>query len=144
VAAKSAPRDLPQRLIGPLCSGKIHVIRLIVDALGIAAGINEYSRLTISVVNPTFEPQRLAFRLDGARLATDGTQWVLIAADGMAYNESGKPPVVRFVESHVTGVLDALEVPPASATIFRIAVRRSYFDDPRDPPPDLEDTHPAE
>ena len=79
--------------------------------------------LTISVVNPTFERQRLAFRIDGARLASDGTMWVLSAADDMAYNEPGLPPVVRFVESRVTGAREALEVAPASATIFRMAVR---------------------
>ena len=86
-----------------------------------AAWTADRTALTISVVNPTFEPQRLVFRLDGARLATDGTKWVLTAADDMAYNEPGKPPVVRFTESRVTGVQDALQVAPASATIFRIA-----------------------
>ncbi len=88
-----------------------------------AAWTADKSALTISVVNPTFEPQRLAFRLDGARLASEGTKWVLTAPDDMAYNEPGKPPVVRFTESRVTGVQDAFEVPPASATIFRISVR---------------------
>lgn len=88
-----------------------------------AAWTTDKSALTISVVNPTFQSQRLVFRLDGARLATDGTKWVLTAADDMAYNEPGKPPVVRFVESRVTGFAEALEVPPASATIFRIVVR---------------------
>lgn len=80
--------------------------------------------LTISIVNPTFAPQRLAFRLDGAPLASTGTKWVLTAADDMAYNEPGQPPVVRFTESPVTGVQDVLEVAPASATIFRIVARR--------------------
>jgi alpha-N-arabinofuranosidase len=88
-----------------------------------AAWTADRTALTISVVNPTFEPQRLSFRIDGARLASDGTKWVLTAADDMAFNEPGKTPVVRFVESRVTGVQDALELAPASATIFRIAVR---------------------
>lgn len=82
------------------------------------------SALTISVVNPTFAPQRLAFRLDGAQLTSTGTKWVLTAADDMAYNEPGQPPVVRFTESPVTGVQDVLEVAPTSATIFRIVARR--------------------
>jgi len=78
--------------------------------------------LTISVVNPTFETQRLAFRVEGARLAAQGTAWVLTAEDDMAYNEPGKAPAVRFVEQRVTGVPTALDVAPASATIFRIPV----------------------
>ncbi len=88
-----------------------------------AAWTADRSALTISVVNPTFEPQRLAFRVDGARLRSDGLRWVLTAADDMAYNDPGKTPAVRFTESRVTGVQDALELPPASATIVRLAVR---------------------
>jgi hypothetical protein len=57
----------------------------------------------------------------GARLASQGTSWVLTAEDDMAYNEPGKSPAVRFVEKRVTGVQDTLEIAPASATIFRIA-----------------------
>jgi alpha-N-arabinofuranosidase len=79
--------------------------------------------LTISVVNPTFETQRLALRVEGARLAPSGTAWVLTAPDDMAYNEPGQAPAVRFAETRVTGVQETLEVAPASATIFRIAVR---------------------
>ena len=57
-----------------------------------------------------------------ARLAAQGTAWVLTAEDDMAYNEPGKAPAVRFVEQRVTGVPAALDVAPASATIFRIPV----------------------
>ena len=88
-----------------------------------AAWTADRSALTISVVNPTFERQRLVFRVEGARLASQGTAWVLTAENDMAYNEPGKTPAVRFVEQRVTGVLDALELAPASATIFRIPVR---------------------
>lgn len=88
-----------------------------------AAWTPDRTALTISVVNPTYETQRLVFRVDGARLASEGTAWVLTAEDDMAFNEPGKPPAVRFVERRVTGVQEAVEVGPASATIFRIAVR---------------------
>jgi alpha-N-arabinofuranosidase len=79
--------------------------------------------LTISVINPTYETQRLAFRVEGVRLASDGTAWVLTAPDDMAYNEPGKPSAVRFAEKRVTGLQETLELAPASATIFRIAAR---------------------
>jgi len=88
-----------------------------------AAWTADRTALTISVVNPTFETQRLAFRVEGARLASEGTAWVLTAGDDMAYNEPGKTPAVRFTERRVTGLQETLELAPASATIFRIAVR---------------------
>lgn len=78
--------------------------------------------LTISVINPTYEAQRLEFSVVGARLAAQGTSWVLTAPDDMAYNEPGKRPLVKFTETAVSGVRDALEVAPVSATIFRIPV----------------------
>ena len=59
----------------------------------------------------------------GTRLASDGTKWVLTAADDMSYNEPGKVPAGRFTESRATGVRDALELAPASVTIFRSSVR---------------------
>jgi alpha-L-arabinofuranosidase len=88
-----------------------------------AAWTADRTALTISVVNPTYETQRLVFRIEGAQLASQGTSWVLTAADDMAFNEPGKAPVVRFAERRVTNVQESLELAPASATIFRIAVR---------------------
>lgn len=79
--------------------------------------------LTISVVNPTYETQRLEFKVEGARLSSQATAWVLTADDDMAYNEPGKEPAVRFVEKRVSGAREALEVAPMSATIFRISVQ---------------------
>jgi alpha-N-arabinofuranosidase len=94
------------------------------EPLDVAAGWTaDRTALTISVVNPTYETQRLVFRVEGAQLASQGTSWVLTAGDDMAYNEPGKAPAVRFTERRVTGVQETLELAPASATIFRIAVR---------------------
>jgi alpha-N-arabinofuranosidase len=88
-----------------------------------AAWTRDRKALTISVVNPTFEPQRLAFRVVGARVATEGKAWVLTAADDMAYNDPGRPPAVTFRETTQRRAADSLEVAPASATILQIAVQ---------------------
>jgi len=79
--------------------------------------------LTISVINPTWETQRLSFRLSGAQLAAQGRSWVLTGPDDMAYNDPGKEPPVRFVEKAVSGIRDALEVGPVTATIFEFPVK---------------------
>lgn len=78
--------------------------------------------LTISVINPTYETHRLEFSVVGARLASQGTSWVLTAPDDMAYNDPGKEPIVKFTEKLVRSVREALQVAPVSATIFRIPV----------------------
>lgn len=79
--------------------------------------------LTISIINPTFETQRLAFALAGASLASQGKAWVLTGPDDMAYNDPGKDPVVKFTEMAVNNIRNALEVAPATATIFEIPVK---------------------
>jgi len=79
--------------------------------------------LTISVINPTYDTYELEFKIQGARLASNGKSWTLSAPDDMDYNEPGKPPVVKFTEHTVNGVENSLRMTPASATIFRIPVR---------------------
>ncbi len=79
--------------------------------------------LTISVINPTYETQRLAFRLIGTQLGGQGKSWVLTGPDDMAYNDPGKEPAVKFAEKTLSGVRDSLEVVPVSATIFELPVR---------------------
>jgi alpha-N-arabinofuranosidase len=79
--------------------------------------------LTISVINPTYESFELSFKVEGARLASRGTTWILSAPDDMDYNEPGKEPLVKFTEHALTSIGDSLKVAPASATNFRIPVR---------------------
>jgi len=79
--------------------------------------------LTISVINPTYDAQRLGIKVVGAELASQGRSWVLTGPDEMAYNDPGKDPVVKFTEKALGGIRDTLEVAPASATIFEIPVK---------------------
>ncbi len=88
-----------------------------------AAWTPDRKAITISVINPTFETQRLAVRIAGAMHASQGRSWVLSGPDDMAYNDPGKPPVVTFTEKPVTNFTDTLEVAPVTATIFEIAVK---------------------
>jgi len=89
-----------------------------------AAWTKDRKILTISVVNPTWETQRLGFKIVGAQPASaQASAWVLSGSDEMAYNEPGKPPAVKFDEKTVGGLGDTLEVAPATATIFQIKVK---------------------
>ena len=89
-----------------------------------AAWLKDRKTLAISVVNPTWETQRMTLKLVGAQPASGtGKAWVLAGPDDMAYNDPGKDPVVKFTERAVGGLADALEVAPVSATIFHIRVK---------------------
>jgi alpha-L-arabinofuranosidase len=78
-----------------------------------AAWTTDRSALTISVVNPTYQTQRLAFKVEGTRLATSATAWVLTAPDDMAYNEPGRPPAVRVADARAVSATEFLEAAPA-------------------------------
>ena len=89
-----------------------------------AAWTMDRKTLAISVVNPTWESQKLRFKLVGARLdSPQARAWVLSGPDDMAFNDPGKPPAVKFDEKTVSGVADTLEVAPVSATIFQIRMK---------------------
>ncbi len=79
--------------------------------------------LTISIINPTYQAQRLSFKILGAQLQSRGRSWVLTGPDDMAYNDPGKDPIVRFTEQPVSGITDTLEVAPVTATIFEIPIK---------------------
>lgn len=79
--------------------------------------------LTISVINPTYQTQRLAFKVAGAQLQPRGRSWILTGPDDMAYNDPGKDPIVKFTEHPVSGITDTLEVAPVTATIFEIPIK---------------------
>jgi len=75
------------------------------------------------VINPTYETERLAFTVEGAKLDSQGESWVLTGPDDMAFNDPGKDPVVKFTRIPVPVVGNSLEVQPVSATIFVMRVR---------------------
>jgi len=79
--------------------------------------------LTISIVNPTYETQRLTLHVVGAHLDSNGRSWVLSGPDDMSYNDPGKDPVVKFIEKPVSNIGNTLEVAPVTATIFEIKVK---------------------
>ena len=79
--------------------------------------------LTISVINPTYETQHLAFSVAGAKLASRGESWVLTGPDDMAFNDPGEEPRVKFTQNTISHIGDSLQIAPVSATIFVIKVR---------------------
>ncbi len=89
-----------------------------------AAWTKDRKTLAISVVNPTWDVQKLRFKLVGAQpSSTQASAWVLSGPDDMACNDPGKPPVVKFDQKTISGVADSLEVAPVTATIFQIKVK---------------------
>jgi alpha-N-arabinofuranosidase len=85
-----------------------------------AAWTEDHKALTIAIVNPTEQEQKLTMDLRGTRLTRDGKLWLIAHSNPMAYNEPGKKPEVVIVEKSLTGVSNKLNVPPLSISLYKL------------------------
>jgi alpha-N-arabinofuranosidase len=88
-----------------------------------AAWRDDKSALTLAIVNPTAEPQVLALQLKGAAFAPSATLRRIAGKDPMAYNEPGKPAVVKIAETTNVPVGERLTLPPMSISIYELRAR---------------------
>jgi alpha-L-arabinofuranosidase len=93
------------------------------EVLAQAAFTEDRKALTISVVNPTMNPQEIALDLKGTSLTGKGTRWQIVGSDPYAYNDPAKPDAVKIVEKAVEGVTDKLSVEPFSVTLLSLPVK---------------------
>jgi alpha-N-arabinofuranosidase len=79
--------------------------------------------LTVAIVNPTEEEQRIDVTIKGVALQPGGKLWRIAAAELNPRNQPGKPPVVDIVESAVTQAPAGLAIPKLSISVFEWPVR---------------------
>jgi len=88
--------------------------------LDVAAALAEDGKaLTVAVVNPTPDVDRLIFDVRHAMSLEDGTMWILTGPDAMSANTPGKPPNVTVAEIPVSKDDAGVPVPAYSVVIFR-------------------------
>ena len=79
--------------------------------------------LTVAIVNPTEEEQRIDVTIKGVALQPGGKLWRIAAAELNPRNQPGKPPVVDIVESAVTQAPAGLAIPKLSISVYEWPVR---------------------
>ena len=91
--------------------------------LDVAAALTEDGKtLTVAVVNPTLEPQRLDLHVEDLAVAGDGHVWRMAPGRLDAVNLVGQQPQVVVEESRASASAP-LEVPPLSVAIYAWPVR---------------------
>jgi len=88
-----------------------------------AAWTEDRKALTIGVVNPTNEEQKIMLDLKGAQLVGTGRLGLIANSDPMAYNEPGKKTNVVIEEKKISNVSNGLTIPPLSAGVFTLPVK---------------------
>jgi alpha-N-arabinofuranosidase len=95
-----------------------------VGKLDVAAALTEDGRaLTVGVVNPQQDVDKLSFEIRTAVTAGNGTMWILTGLDPTSANIPGKPPRVAVTESSFSANAADLPVPAYSVAIFRFDLR---------------------
>jgi len=94
--------------------------------LDIIAGLSPDGRsLRISVVNATYEPQRLDVKLANLTTGGAGRQWLLTGRSVRAENKVGSAPGVTITEKRVPPLGRELAVPAISTSIFEFPLVRA-------------------
>jgi alpha-L-arabinofuranosidase len=78
--------------------------------------------LTVGLVNPTMHPLEVPLKLEGVKITGEGRKFEIAGKDPLLFNEPGKPPRVRIVETPITGLAGRLPLAPCSVTLYALAV----------------------
>jgi alpha-N-arabinofuranosidase len=79
--------------------------------------------LTVAVVNPSAERQRLPLSFKGVRLAAKAKRFRITGPDPLSKNVPGREPEVKTVETAGVPFGGILDLPPMSVSLYEIAVR---------------------
>ncbi len=92
--------------------------------LDIAVTLNETKdKLTISVVNPTWDAINLPVEIINGSISGKGELWQVTAPDDMAFNEPGRPENVKIEGPVVIIPGRILKIEPVSINIFVFSVK---------------------
>jgi alpha-N-arabinofuranosidase len=92
--------------------------------LDIAATLSaDGQKLTVSVVNPTWDEVKVPLTLINGSVAGEGELWQVTAPDDMATNEPGRPENVRITGPASVPSARELTVGPASINIFVFSLK---------------------
>ena len=85
-------------------------------------GMNIMGAMTLSIVNPTSQPQKVALAIKGIKLAGAGTLKYIADSDPQAYNDPGQPPKVVIQETRLNNLSAGLTVPALSINLCTVPV----------------------
>ena len=84
---------------------------------------SDHKALTVSIVNPSDQPQEINASFAGLSLQGTGKLYRLAAPDAAMRNEPGKARVVDIVESSLTEAPTKLSIPASSVSIYELPIQ---------------------
>jgi alpha-N-arabinofuranosidase len=84
----------------------------------LAALSSNRKKLLISVVNPTEESHGLSTKIMSVRLSGPGNLYQIAPPSVNSFNEAGKEPVVKILESAQKSIPEIIQAPPFSVSVY--------------------------
>jgi len=81
---------------------------------------SDYKKITIAVVNPTKQVQKLNIRYKNISVTSEGEKWTIAGHDLKAVNIPGVAPEIKIVKSAVKNADQLLSADALSVTIFEL------------------------
>lgn len=106
-----------------------------VDLPAVTSGSNTYpldisaaltkdgKKITIAIVNPTLQSQKLDVQIVGFKIEKAGKKWTISGTDLKAINEPGKQPAVEIIESAIINA-EAFQLDAASITLVEMPLSK--------------------
>ena len=106
-----------------------------VDRPAVASGSNTYpldisaalttdrKKITVSIVNPTLQPQQVNIKYLGIEIQKNAKRWTISGNDLKAINEPGKKPAIEIIRSSINDADGPLHLDAASITLFEIPLK---------------------
>jgi alpha-L-arabinofuranosidase len=88
----------------------------------LAAFSSDRKKFLISVVNPTEEGHSLTPKISGVKLRSQGKLYQIAPPSVSSTNEVGKEPTVKTVETVQDGLLETVQVPPVSVSLYEFDI----------------------
>jgi len=88
-----------------------------------AALTSDHKKITIAVVNPTKQVQKLNIRYKNISVTSEGKKWTIAGHDLKAVNNPDVAPEIKIVKSNVKNADQSLNADALSVTIFELKAK---------------------
>lgn len=88
-----------------------------------AALTSDHKKITIAVINPTTQGQKLNIRYKNISVSAEGEKWTIAGHDLKAVNNPGVAPEIKIVKSAVKNADQSLIAEALSVTIFELKAK---------------------
>ena len=91
------------------------------DMLDVSAALtDDRQKVTVSIVNPTYQKYQVSLNLKEGRFSSSFKSWQITGPSENAFNEPGAPQQVKIEEKHLDTDLSQIRIHPLSVCLYEL------------------------